>query len=98
MLDCEHENQGHSSQTCSSPNAFAGSYRDSFSVVENDEIYCTEMKGVPEIPAYSADTSFPEANSSSIAVCGDNLNLSQWKSENESQIKNVRDDVEFERM
>ncbi|KAK7246560.1 hypothetical protein RIF29_41429 [Crotalaria pallida] len=99
MLECEHgENQGPSSQTCSSPNAVAGAYKDLFSVVENDEICYTEIKGVSkcEMPAYSVVTSFPEANLNSIAVCGNNLNPSAWKGENESQIKNVKDEVESE--
>ncbi|KAE9599291.1 hypothetical protein Lal_00044160 [Lupinus albus] len=98
MLDCEHENQGPSSQTCSSMNAFAGGCRDSSSLVENDEICYTEINGVSkcEIPAYSVGTSFPVANSNNIAIYGDNLNMSLWKSENESQIKHVKDEVESE--
>ncbi|XP_061375542.1 helicase-like transcription factor CHR28 isoform X2 [Gastrolobium bilobum] len=98
VLDYEHENQGPSSQTWSSPNAFPVGYRGSFSVVESDEICYTERRGVSkcEIPAYSVDTSFPEANSNNIAVCGDNLNLSLWKGENDSEIKHVGDDVESE--
>ncbi|XP_019440268.1 PREDICTED: helicase-like transcription factor CHR28 isoform X4 [Lupinus angustifolius] len=98
IADCEHENQGPSSQTCSSPNAFAGACRDSFYLVENDDICYTEIKGVSkcEIPAYSVGTSFPMANSNNIAIYGDNLNLNMWKSGNESQIKHVKDEIEYE--
>ncbi|XP_058755368.1 helicase-like transcription factor CHR28 isoform X1 [Vicia villosa] len=98
MLDYEHENQGPSSQTCYSPNAFAGGYRDSFSVVESDETFYAERAGVSEreMPFYSTDTSFAEANSNAVTVCRDNLNSSLWKGHNTSQIKHVADDVESE--
>ncbi|TKY71655.1 putative ATP-dependent helicase [Spatholobus suberectus] len=100
VLECEHENRGPSSQTFSSPNAHAGGYTDSFSVIESDEICFTERTGVSncEIPAYFADTRFPdpEANSSNIAVCRDNLNLTLWKCENDSQIKHAGYDAESE--
>ncbi|RDX76787.1 Helicase-like transcription factor CHR28, partial [Mucuna pruriens] len=99
-LNCEHENQGPSSQTLSSPNALAGGYRDSFSVVGSDEICFTEITRVSnsQLPAYLVDTRFPdpEANSSNIAVCGDNLNMTLWKCENDSQIKHVGYDAESE--
>lgn len=100
MLDYEHENQGPSSQTCYSPNAFAGSYRDSFSVVESDETFYAERAGVSErkMPFYSTNTSFAEANSNAVTVCRDNLNSSLWKGHNTSQIKHVADDVESECM
>ncbi|XP_061355786.1 helicase-like transcription factor CHR28 [Gastrolobium bilobum] len=98
MLDCEHETKGPPSQACSSPNAFAGSYRDSFSLGESDEICYTERTGVSklEIPAHSVETRFPEAHSNNISVCEDNLNLSMWKGENETQYKHVGEDVESE--
>ncbi|KAJ1434774.1 Zinc finger, RING-type [Sesbania bispinosa] len=98
VLDCEHENQVPSSQTCSSPNAFAGGYRGSFSVVESDDICHTERTGVSkcEIPTYSVDTNIREANSNVVVVCGNNLNLSLWKGVNDSQVKHVGDDVESE--
>lgn len=100
VLDSEHESRGLQSQTCSSPGACAGGYRDSFSVVESDEICDSERTGVSkhETPAYSVDTGFPEANSNNIADCGDNLNLSPWNGEDKSQIKHVGDDVESECM
>lgn len=100
MPDSELENQGPSSQTCSSPYAFAGGYRDTFSVVESDEIYYVERDGVSEreMPSYSVDTSLAEANSNYPTVCGDSLNSSMWKGENDSQIKHIGDDVESERM
>ncbi|KAK7327932.1 hypothetical protein VNO77_22025 [Canavalia gladiata] len=100
VLECEHENQGPSSQTCSSPNALAGGCQGSFSVVESDEICFAERMSVSkcEIPAYIVDASFPdpEANSNNIAVCADNLSLTQWKYENDHQMKHVGDDVESE--
>ncbi|XP_004485743.1 helicase-like transcription factor CHR28 isoform X2 [Cicer arietinum] len=98
MPDSELENQGPSSQTCSSPYAFAGGYRDTFSVVESDEIYYVERDGVSEreMPSYSVDTSLAEANSNYPTVCGDSLNSSMWKGENDSQIKHIGDDVESE--
>ncbi|CAI8591207.1 unnamed protein product [Vicia faba] len=98
MLDYEHENRGPSSETCYSPNAFAGGYRDSFSVVESDETCYVERAGVSEreMPFYSTDTSFAEANSNAVTVCRDNLNSSLWKGHNTSQIKHVADDVESE--
>ncbi|XP_028201677.1 helicase-like transcription factor CHR28 isoform X1 [Glycine soja] len=99
VLECEHENQGPSSQTFSSPNALAGGFRDS-SMLESDEFCFTEMTGVSncETPAYIADRRFPvpEANSSSVAVCGDNLNLPLWKCENDSQIKHIGYDAQSE--
>jgi hypothetical protein len=102
VLDSEHENQGPSSQTCSSPNAFAGGYMDSLSVFENDETCYAERAGVSEheMSSYSADTNFAEANSNSntATVCRDNLNLSLWEGYNNSQIKHVGDDIESERM
>lgn len=96
MLDSEHENGGPSSQTFSSPNAFAGVYMGSFSVVETDDICNAERTGVSEceMPAYSVGTSFTEAKSNNVTVCGDNLNLSPWKGENDSQIRHAGDDVE----
>ena len=101
VLECEHENQGPSSQTFSSPNALAGGFRDS-SMLESDEFCFTEMTGVSncETPAYIADRRFPvpEANSSSVAVCGDNLNLPLWKCENDSQIKHIGYDAQSECM
>ncbi|KAL5162799.1 Helicase-like transcription factor CHR28 [Glycine soja] len=98
MLDCERENQGPQSRACSSPNAFPGNFSDSFSPGESDEVFCTERTQVSkhEIPAYSVETSFPEAQSNNISICGDNLNLSMWIGENESQFKHVREDVESE--
>ncbi|TKY59320.1 SWI/SNF-related matrix-associated actin-dependent regulator of chromatin [Spatholobus suberectus] len=98
LLDCERENQGPQSQACSSPNAFPGNFSDSFSPGESDEIFYTERTGVSkhEIPAYSVETSFPEAQSNNISICGDNLNLNMWKGENESQFKHVGEDVESE--
>lgn len=100
MLDCERENQGPQSRACSSPNAFPGNFSDSFSPGESDEVFRTERTQVSkhEIPAYSVETSFPEAQSNNISICGDNLNLSMWIGENESQFKHVREDVESERM
>lgn len=100
MCDSEHKNQEPSSQTCSSPNTFAGGYRDSFSVTESDEICYAEMTGVSEceMPSYSVDTSFAEGNSNNVTVYGDNLNPILWTAENGSQIKHVGDDVESERM
>ncbi|WJX22233.1 hypothetical protein P8452_11557 [Trifolium repens] len=98
VLDSEHENQGPSSQTCSSPNAFAGGYMDSLSVFENDETCYAERAGVSEheMSSYSADTNFAEANSNTATVCRDNLNLSLWKGYNNSQIKHAGDDIESE--
>ncbi|KAL2341934.1 hypothetical protein Fmac_009874 [Flemingia macrophylla] len=88
----EHENQG-PTHNLSSPNALSGGYGELFSVGESDEICFTEQPGVSncETPAYFADTSFLdlEANSRNVAVCGDNLNLTLWKSENDSQIKHA---------
>ncbi|KAK7412300.1 hypothetical protein VNO78_03753 [Psophocarpus tetragonolobus] len=99
VLECEHENLGPSSQTLSSPNALAGGCRDS-SVVESDEICFTDTAGISnsKMPAYIADTRLPvpEANSSNIPVFGDNLNLTLWKCENDSQIKHVGYDAESE--
>lgn len=85
MLDSEHENQGPSSRTCSSPNVFAGGYRDSFSVAESDETCYAERAGVSEheMPSYSVGTS---------------SNPSLWKDDDYSQIKHVVDDVESECM
>ncbi|KAK7362904.1 hypothetical protein VNO77_05029 [Canavalia gladiata] len=98
MLDCERENQGPHSQACSSPNAFPGNFSDSFSPGETDEICYTERMGVAklEIPAYSMETSFPDAHSNNVSTCGDNLNLSMSKGENGSQFKHVGEDVESE--
>ncbi|RDX68508.1 Helicase-like transcription factor CHR28, partial [Mucuna pruriens] len=98
MLDCEPENQGPQSQACSSPNAFPGNFSDSFSPGENDEIFYTERTRVSkhEIPAYSVEASFPEAQSNNISICEGNLNLSRWKGENESQFRHVGEDVESE--
>lgn len=98
LLDFEHENQGPSSRTCSSPNVFAGGYRDSFSVAESDETCYAEKAGVSEheMPSYIVGTSFAEANSNTVTLCGDNSNPSLWKDDNYSQIKHVVDDVESE--
>jgi len=100
LLDSEHENQGPSSRTCSSPNVFAGGYRDSFSVDESDETCYAERAGVSEheMLSYSVGTSFAEANSNTVTVCRDNSNPSLWKDDDYSQIKHVVDDVESERM
>ncbi|KAL2980382.1 hypothetical protein AAZX31_13G226400 [Glycine max] len=99
VLECKHENQGPSSQIFSSPNALAGGFRDS-SMVESDENCFTEMTEVSncELPAYIADRRFPvpEAISSCAAVCGDNLNLTPWKRENDSQIKHIGYDAQSE--
>ncbi|KAL2588149.1 hypothetical protein AAZV13_13G154200 [Glycine max] len=102
MLDCEREsereNRGPQSQACSSPKAFPGNFSDSFSPGESHEVFCTERTGVfkHEIPAYSVEASFPKAQSNKISICGDNLNLSMWIGENESQFKHVGEDVESE--
>ncbi|CAJ2648695.1 unnamed protein product [Trifolium pratense] len=98
VFDSEYENHRPSSQTCSSPNAFAGGYRDSFTVVESDETCYTERAGVSEreTPSYIVDTSFGEANSNTATVSRDNLNPSLWKGDNKSQINHVGDDVESE--
>ena len=100
VLDCEHENQRLPSQACSSPYAFPGSYRDSFSQGESDETFYTKRRGISkhEIAVYGVETSFPEVHSNNISVCGDNLNLTMWKGENDSHIKHVGEDVESERM
>ncbi|XP_027933632.1 helicase-like transcription factor CHR28 isoform X3 [Vigna unguiculata] len=88
VLECEHENQGPSPQTFSSPNALAGGYMDH----EGDDFDFTERTGVSncEMPAYIC-TRFPDAevNSSNVAVCGDSLKLTMWKCENDNQIKHV---------
>ena len=99
-LDFEPENQGPRSQACSSPNAFPGNLSNSLSPGESDEVFCTERTRVSkhEVPACSVESSFPEAQSKNISVCGDNLNPSLWKGENEIQFKHLREDVEFESM
>jgi len=97
VLECEHENQGPSPQTFSSPNALAGGYMDH----EGDDFDFTERTGVSncEMPAYIC-TRFPDAevNSSNVAVCGDSLKLTMWKCENDNQIKHVGYGAESERM
>lgn len=100
MLDCKHENQGPRCQPCSSPNTFPGSFRDLFSLAESDEICYPERTGAStrEIPDNGVETSLPEAHSKNLSVCGDNLNMSIWKAENESQFKHVGEDIESERM
>ncbi|XP_068469968.1 helicase-like transcription factor CHR28 isoform X2 [Phaseolus vulgaris] len=97
-LDCEPENQGPRSQACSSPNAFPGNLSNSLSQGESDEVFCTEKTRVSkhEVPACSAESSLPEAQSKNISICGDNLNPSPWNGENEIQFKYLREDVEFE--
>lgn len=50
------------------------------------------------MPSYIVGTSFAEANSNTVTLCGDNSNPSLWKDDNYSQIKHVVDDVESERM
>ncbi|XP_052734833.1 helicase-like transcription factor CHR28 isoform X2 [Vigna angularis] len=88
VLECEHENQGPSPQTFSSPNALAGGYMDH----EGDDFDFTERTGVSncEMPAYIG-TRFPdpEVNSTNVAVCGDSLKLNMWKCENDNPIKHV---------
>ncbi|XP_047159777.1 helicase-like transcription factor CHR28 isoform X2 [Vigna umbellata] len=88
VLECEHENQGPSPQTFSSPNALAGGYMDH----EGDDFDFTERTGVSncEMPAYIG-TRFPDpkVNSTNVAVCGDSLKLNMWKCENDNPIKHV---------
>ncbi|CAJ1936386.1 unnamed protein product [Sphenostylis stenocarpa] len=97
-FDCEPEKQGPRAQDCSSPNVFPDNLRNSFCPGESDEVFNTERTGVSkhEVPACSVESSFPEAHSNNISICGDNLNLSLWKGENESQFKHLGEDVEFE--
>ncbi|XP_019423648.1 PREDICTED: helicase-like transcription factor CHR28 isoform X1 [Lupinus angustifolius] len=94
----KHENQEPPSQDSSSPSAFSGSYRDSLSLGGSDDISYTGRMGgsKSEIPAYSVETSFPEAYSNNISVHGDDLHQSTWKGENKSQFIHMGEDAPSE--
>ncbi|KAE9597142.1 putative DNA helicase chromatin remodeling SNF2 family [Lupinus albus] len=98
MVYHKHENQEPPSQDSSSPSVFSGSYRDSLSLGGSDDISYAGRMGVSksEIPAYSVETSFPEAYSNNISVHGDDLNQSTWKGENQSQFIHMGEDAPSE--